>query len=122
MSMSMNLWRVSGDEEWGYSSVVGAESALIAARKFIAHAKAAQAEEIEGNRIEYSRLVYHGEITESFEESGCRTRVVLPDVIRCVPMHDMESYHDSFISSDRACGYEAFNGLWDWQKAVEVRL
>jgi curved DNA-binding protein CbpA len=119
------LWQVAEDEDMYYCDVIGAESALEAARKFIAVLKADQVREIENNRAEYDALVRRGEIdpkAEPFDRSGYQCSVFLPSSVICIPQFDPTTYHDRSISSDRKYEAQAFNELWDLSRKVEVRL
>lgn len=112
----MMLWRVTDDNHFYYSDVIGAESALDAARVFVARLKIDQVAEIEIGKNECS------DMNESFEDSGYPSQVVLPDVIFCVQMHDVKSYHNPGVIDDTKRRAQAFDDLWDWKNLVHVRL
>lgn len=121
----MILWQVMDHEEAYHCDVIGAESALAAARKYVAARKIGQLEEIEVSRKLYEDLVLKGEIDPTrmpFCSAGFMHKVVLPGSVVCVPMFDIGSFHEMCIDNDRKYQAQAFLNMWDWSKRETVRL
>lgn len=116
--MSYNTNRHGGD-------VIGAMTALDAARIFMGRLKREGVKRIDKNRTTHVREVDMGRCSGSFDKSDFECKLSLPKSITVVPMKDIDGYHD-FISlhamTRSIAPWSAFTSLWNWDKKAEVML
>jgi hypothetical protein len=104
--VSAKLWLVFHDEHAYYADVIGANSAINAAKIYTATIKKNQLQDI----------------AYAIKNAYTPDALDLPKEIYCVPMFAADEYHDVQISSDRKYKAQAFTELFDWSKKETVKL